>query len=181
MLEAEGPRGGVTHSVTGRRELPIGHSSEDVPSVLDHGHYYRHRSGDRRRRRGLVAVARGGGEAVATVTGLRGRRGRRRRGCEVVGGGSAGVGRGGGVAAVAGDAPRPVSAVGVPMAELLDVLAVQPFEGVHGVQDLLLRHAAPTQTLQQVNLLDGKARLICIMGHSAGREREERVLTALKN
>lgn len=108
----------------------------------------------------------GRGEAVATVTSLRGRRGSRQRGCEVVRGGSAGVGRGGGVAGITGDAPRPVSGVCVPMAELLDVLAVQPVESVHGMQDLLLRHATPTQTLQQVDLLNGKTRLICIMGHS---------------
>ncbi len=173
VLVCKGPQGGVANSEAGRRKLPVGHSGEAVPSILDHGCYYRQGGGDRRGRGGVIAVARGGRKAIATVSRLRGRRGRRRRGCEVVRGGSAGVGRGGGVAAIAViDAGHRASSMGVPVAEFLHMLSVQPVEGVQGVQDLLLCHAAPTYPLQQVDLLNSKTRLICIMGHSAKKKRE---------
>ncbi len=47
VLVRKGPWGGVANSEAGRRELPVGHSGEAIPSILDHGCYYRHGGGDR--------------------------------------------------------------------------------------------------------------------------------------
>lgn len=60
------------------------------------------------------------------------------------------------------------------MAELVAVLPVQPVQSVERVQDLLLGHAAAPQPLQQIYLLDCKARLLAELRHPAGWERGNR-------
>lgn len=41
------------------------------------------------------------------------------------------------------------------------------------MEDLLLGHARTPQPLEQVDLLDGEARLVCVMRHPGGEEEGE--------
>lgn len=59
------------------------------------------------------------------------------------------------------------------MAKLVAVLPVQPVQSVQCVQDLLLRHPGATQPLQQIDLLDGEARLLAEVRHPADGQREK--------
>jgi hypothetical protein len=55
----------------------------------------------------------------------------------------------------------------------VSVLAVQSVQGIQGVEDLWLGHPRPPQPLEQVNLLDGEARLIGELRHPGQREERE--------
>lgn len=57
------------------------------------------------------------------------------------------------------------------MAELVSVFPVQPVQSVKRVQDLLLGHTGATQPLQQIDLLDGEARLLAELRHPAAGQK----------